>query len=173
MIVLIGGCSHAGKTVLAQRLLEKYHYPYLSIDHLKMGLIRSGTTELTVEDDGRLTEYLWPVLREIIKTAIENGQNLIIEGCYIPFDWKNSFSASYLSHIRYFCLIMEEGYIDTHFEDIKTYASVIEQRKDDSFCTKEMLIRENAMNLEACKKNRCDYVLIADEYNINIEELLL
>jgi len=35
MIVLITGASHTGKTVLAQKLLEKYKYPYLSIDHLK------------------------------------------------------------------------------------------------------------------------------------------
>ena len=47
MIFLIAGASHTGKTILAQKLLEKYHYPYLSIDHLKMGLIRSGHTNLT------------------------------------------------------------------------------------------------------------------------------
>ena len=79
MIVLIIGASHTGKTLLAQRLLEKYKYPYLSIDHLKMGLIRSGNTELTpISDDAELTEYLWPIVREMIKTAIENNQNLIV-----------------------------------------------------------------------------------------------
>ena len=88
MVVLITGASHTGKTVLAQKLLEKYKYPYLSIDHLKMGLIRSGYTKLTPEDDNDLTDYLWPIVREIMKTAIENKQNLIIEGCYIPFDWQ-------------------------------------------------------------------------------------
>ena len=57
MIVLIAGASHTGKTLLAQRLLEKYKYPYLSIDHLKMGLIRSGNTELTpLSNDSELTE---------------------------------------------------------------------------------------------------------------------
>ena len=91
MIVLITGPSHTGKTVLAQKLLEKYNYPYLSIDHLKMGLIRSGYTELTPEDDDELVDYLWPIIREMIKTAIENKQNLIIEGCYIPFDWEKDF----------------------------------------------------------------------------------
>ncbi|MDY2989817.1 MAG: adenylate kinase, partial [Oscillospiraceae bacterium] len=51
MIILITGASHTGKTILAQQLLEKYQYPYLSIDILKMGLIRSGYTNLTPEDD--------------------------------------------------------------------------------------------------------------------------
>lgn len=89
MIILIAGSTHAGKTLFAQKLLEVYSYPYLSIDHLKMGLIRSGRTSLTPESDGRLlTDYLWPVVREMIKTAIENKQNLIVEGCYIPFDFK-------------------------------------------------------------------------------------
>ena len=86
MIVLITGASHTGKTALAQKLLEKYKYPYFSIDHLKMGLIRSGYTEFTsMSDDRELTKYLWPIVCGIIKTAIENKQNLIIEGCYIPF----------------------------------------------------------------------------------------
>ena len=75
MIVLITGASHTGKTVLAQRLLDKYRYPYLSIDHLKMGLIRSGNTSLTPEDDDKLTAYLWPIVREMIKTAVENNRN--------------------------------------------------------------------------------------------------
>ena len=81
MVVLITGASHTGKTLLAQKLLEKYKIPYLSIDHLKMGLIRSGYTKLTPEEDDALTAYLWPVIREMIKTVIENGQNLVIEGC--------------------------------------------------------------------------------------------
>ena len=78
MIILITGASHTGKTLLAQRMLERYKFPYHSIDHLKMGLIRSGNTELTPEDDDVLTDYLWPIVREIIKTAIENKQNLIL-----------------------------------------------------------------------------------------------
>ena len=88
MIILITGASHTGKTALAQKLLEKYKYPYLSIDHLKMGLIRSGNTELTPMDDTELVEYLWPIVCEIIKTAIENKQNLIVEGCYIPLGYR-------------------------------------------------------------------------------------
>ena len=87
MIILITGASHTGKTLLSQRLLEKYKYPYMSIDHLKMGLIRSRNTSLTPDDDDELTEYLWPIVREIIKTVIENNQNLIVEGCYIPAGW--------------------------------------------------------------------------------------
>ena len=64
MVVLITGGSHTGKTLLAQRLLEKYQYPYLSIDHLKMGLIRSGNTALTPMDEEQLTDNLWPIVRE-------------------------------------------------------------------------------------------------------------
>ncbi len=36
MIVLIAGSSHSGKTLLSQKLLDKYKFPYISIDHLKM-----------------------------------------------------------------------------------------------------------------------------------------
>ena len=96
MIVLITGASHTGKTLLAQKLLERYQYPYLSIDLLKMGLIRSKNTDLTPEDDDGLMDYLWRIIREIIKTAIENKQNLVVEGCYIPHSWNKDFSEEYL-----------------------------------------------------------------------------
>ena len=170
MIVLITGASHTGKTALAQRLLEKYNYPYLSIDHLKMGLIRSGHTKLTpMSDDKDLTAYLWPIVCEMIKTAIENKQNLIVEGCYIPFDWQKDFAAEYLEHIKYYCLVMSEGYIRNHFDDIKGYANVIEQRLDDDGCTMESVLEDNANMLVLAEKYQVNYVLIDDEYEIDIE----
>ena len=125
MVVLIAGSTHTGKTLLAQRLLEKYKYPYLSIDHLKMGLIRSNNTKLTVNDDEKLTDYLWGIVKEIIKTNIENKQNIIIEGCYIPFDWKKYFSEEYLKEIQYVCLIMTEEYINSYYNDIQKYSNII------------------------------------------------
>ena len=166
MIILITGASHTGKTVLAQKLLEKYKYPYLSIDHLKMGLIRSGYTTLTPEDDDKLTEYLWPIVREMIKTAIENKQNLIIEGCYIPFDWENDFVKEYLDNIQYFCLIMSENYIKNHFDNIKEYASAVESRLDDEWSTIESVLEDNAQFLKLAKKYNVKYLLIDDKYEI-------
>jgi 2-phosphoglycerate kinase len=169
MIVLITGASHTGKTALAQRLLEKYNYPYLSIDHLKMGLIRSGNTELTPLDDDDLTVYLWPIVREMIKTAIENKQNLIVEGCYIPFDWMNHFEKEYLDNIRYYCLIMSENYIRNHFDDIKKYANIIENRLDDEWCTLESVLNDNAQVLELAQEHKVNYILIDDNYKVNID----
>jgi len=170
MIILITGASHTGKTALAQKLLEKYKYPYLSIDHLKMGLIRSKNTELTpMSDDADLTAYLWPIVCEMIKTAIENKQNLIVEGCYIPFDWSNDFEREYLDNIRYYCLVMSEDYIRNHFADIKKYESVIENRLDGEWCTLEHVLKENAQNLELAKIHNVNYVLIDDKYEINID----
>ena len=169
MIILITGASHTGKTALAQKLLERYHYPYFSIDHLKMGLIRSGNTALTpLSDDADLTAYLWPILREMIKTALENKQNLIVEGCYIPFDWAKDFGAEELKNIRYFCLVMSEDYIKTHFADIRRYANVIENRLDDA-CTSESVLEDNAQVLHEAQAHGVDYVLIDGRYEIEID----
>ena len=166
MIILITGASHTGKTTLAQKFLEKYNYPYLSIDHLKMGLIRSKNTNLTplsaTED---LTAYLWPIVCEMIKTAIENDQNLIVEGCYIPPDWQEYFETEYLDKIKFYCLIMTEKYIKSHFEDIKKYANVIEERLCDD-CDFEELLKDNKDNLALCEKYNLNYLLIDDEYNL-------
>ena len=170
MIVLITGASHTGKTLLAQRLLEKYKYPYLSIDHLKMGLIRSGNTSLTpMSDDKELTAYLWPIVCEMIKTAIENGQNLIVEGCYIPFDWQKDFADEYLKSIRYYCLIMSEEYIRNSFADIKAHANDIENRLDDGYCTEDSLLADNAEMLSLAKAHSVNYILIRDKYDVSIE----
>ena len=155
MVILIAGTSHIGKTLLAQKLLEKYKYPYLSIDHLKMGLIRSKNTNLTVEDDHELTNYLWDILKEIIKTNIENKQNIIIEGCYIPFDWKKDFDEEYLKEIKYICLIMTEEYIKNN-EDVNI----------------KELIEENKYNLKMCKEYKNKYILIDDNYYITLEDII-
>ena len=169
MIILITGASHTGKTALAQKLLEKYKYPYLSIDHLKMGLIRSGNTELTPMDDTELVGYLWPIVREMIKTAIENKQNLIVEGGYIPFDWQKDFDSEYLESIKYYCLVMTEKYIRNHFADIKKYANVIENRLDDEWCIMESVLADNAEILALAQRHNVNYILIDDKYEINIE----
>ena len=170
MIILITGASHTGKTALAQKLLEKYKYPYLSIDHLKMGLIRSGNTKLTpMSDDRDLTVYLWPIVREIIKTAVENKQNLIVEGCYIPFDWQEDFTSEYLENIKYYCLIMSEDYIRRHFADIKRYANIIEQRLDDDWCTVERALKDNEEILNYAQRYKVNCIFMEDEYELNID----
>lgn len=164
MIILIAGTTHTGKTALAQRLLERYRYPVLSLDLLKMGLIRSGKTALTPEDDELLTPYLWGIASEMVKTAIENGQNLIVEGCYIPFDWQGGFSSSYLEHIRYWCLIMSESYISSYASDIREFSNVAEKRTHDEIDFEE-LVRDNRFALEECIHRKLPYCLIDRDYN--------
>lgn len=168
MVILIAGTSHTGKTILAQKLLEKYKYPYISIDHLKMGLIRSKYTNISVEDDENLEKYLWPIVREIIKTNIENSQNIIIEGAYIPFNFKDDFSEEYLKNIKYVCLIMTEKYIKNNIENILKYENVIENRLYKDNINIDEFIEENKYNLDMCKKYDYNYILIDDKYDIDL-----
>lgn len=170
MIILISGATHSGKTYLAQKLLEKYKYPYISIDHLKMGLIRSGNTDLTPCDDDELTEYLWPIVSEMIKTAIENDQNMIVEGCYIPPDWKESFKLEYLEKIKYVCIVLSEEYVNNNFGKIQDYSSVIEKRTLDDI-SKEDLQNDNRKYLSDCKRYNLNYILIDDKYEYNIDDI--
>ena len=171
MILFLTGASHTGKTLLSQKLMERYHIPYFSIDHLKMGLIRSGQTDLTPMDDDLLTAYLWPIVREMVKTAIENGQSMIVEGCYIPFEWAKDFPPDYLRHIRYRCLIMSETYIRANFQHIRDFANAIEHRLDDAQLCPDDLIRENNQNLQLCKEHGCEYLLIDGDYSLSPEDV--
>ena len=172
MIIIITGASHTGKTLLAQRMLEKYKFPYFSIDHMKMGLIRSGNTRLTPENDDELTDYLWPIVREIIKTVVENDQNLIVEGCYIPFDWRKDFEDPYLKHIRFICLAMTGEYIKTHYNNITKHASEIESRIADEECTLESLREDNQRIIDGFHRAGEPVILIEDDYEKTIRLLL-
>lgn len=172
MIILITGASHTGKTLLAQRLLEKFKYPYLSVDHLKMGLIRSGNTKLTPEDDIALTDYLWPIVREIIKTAIENSQNLIVEGCYVPFRWRQDFDEQYLAHIRFICLAMTAEYLEQRFHEIIGHESEIEVRLVDPSCTVADLTEDNERFVNGFRNAGEQIVLIESDYEQTLRALL-
>ena len=133
-----------------------------------MGLIRTGYTNLSVEDGDALTVLMWPIVREMIKTAVENGQYLVIEGCYLPFDWRKDFSEEYLPHIRFVCLVMTEKYLRAHFDDIRRYGCVVEHRVGDDDFDLEALIRDNAANLAQCLKHGCEGILIDDEYRVEL-----
>lgn len=166
MIILIAGDTHTGKTNLAQKLLEHFKIPYLSTDHLKMGLIRSGNLDLTPEsDDDALTERLWPIVREMIKTCIENNQSLIVEGCYIPWDWQKDFTEEERKSISYLCLIFSRVYLEKYFEQIRKYENVIEQRQCPDPSLPDM-ISCNEKNLQNCLKYHLDHIYIDDKYEV-------
>ena len=144
MICIITGASHTGKTVIAQKLLRKYRIPYLSIDLIKMGLIRSKYTTLTPLDDEALEAYLWPVVKEIIKTAIENGQDLIVEG-------------------------MTDAYLKEHFGDVKKYACAAELRTEGDVCDFDFLRKENRRYAKMCDECGVRPVLIDKRYRISVD----
>lgn len=170
MVILIGGASHTGKTLLAQRMIERYHFPCLSIDLVKMGLIRSGVTSLTPIDDARLKPYLWNIVKEIVKTAVENGQNLIVEGAYIPCDWQNYFNQKYRRDIRAYFLIMSANYIKRHWAEIVSHACDIEYRRSDDFSVYNA-VSENTENLALCKKHGANIIFIDGKYNVHVPEI--
>lgn len=171
MVIIITGASHTGKTVLSQKMLEKYKYPYLSIDHLKMGLIRSGNTKLTPEDDDELTTYLWPIVREIIKTAIENNQNLIVEGTYVPFGFRKDFDEKYLKEIRFICLAMSDEYIEKHYKDILIHSSDVEKRLCDE-CDIDTLKSDNRKIIDGFSAAGEQVTLIDGDYDKSVGKLL-
>ena len=166
MVILIGGSSHVGKTLLAQKLLEKLKIPYLSLDHLKMMFIRGKLTDLTVEDDYEMRYFLWPYAAELIKTAIENNQSMIVEGCYIPSEWRESFGESYLKDIKCFFITMSEDYLKKNIDKVKDYGSVIERRLEDEVDLERLINCSNEFKKEALEYD-IPVIEISDRYDIN------
>ena len=168
MVILIGGVGYAGKTYMAQQLLEKYHYPYLSIDHLKMGLYRASigcgfTPQDSIEQIG---EALWPILKGIIMTNIENEQNIIIEGAYLLPDKINALDESYHKHIISFYLCFSEVYIQHYFETkVLHYRCAIEARGYENSDTIADYIADNQKQKHLCEKYDARFFEIQDDYH--------
>lgn len=170
MIILIGGESHTGKTWLAQRLLEKYHYPYMSLDHLKMGLIRSNfpCNFTALDDNTYIAEQLRGIIKGIVDTCLENRQNLIIEGCYLP-----PHKVRELLHpeIIELYLIFSEVYIRNNFELVLNNENLTEQRKHSEELTEDFLVTENAMLKMACIAAKTKYFEIQTDYITEIKSV--
>lgn len=149
MIFLIGGETHTGKTKLAQLLLERYHFPYLSLDHLKMGLYR-GTQNcpFTPEDsDDAISAHLWPIVKGMIDTCRENGQNQVFEGCYLPPEQVKPLLGPDVAAVY---LVFTEDYLRDHYDLVLQHESVIEQRLYPSAPDLEEMINANI-----ALRNRC------------------
>jgi putative acetyltransferase len=167
MVILIGGASCTGKTTMAQRLLEKYRIPYLSIDHLKMGLIRGNHyCDFTATDgDDELTNKLWPIVKGIIKTNIENDQNIIIEGCYIPTDQVKDFEAEYREHIITLYIGFSEQYIENHFSTgIIEHRSETEYKDIDDYMNIDYFKKAHRKQRLACVKEDLSFFEVNEDY---------
>lgn len=160
MIILISGNGYMGKTFMAQNLLEKYKVPYLSIDHLKMGIYRgySNCGFTPMDNTEVIGDKLWPIVKGIIMTNIENNQNLIIEGCYILPHYLKEFEKRYASNIISVFLGFSTSYIQENFKSqILQYRSIIEDRgelstKDISEYTIRDYVKKNDEFREECLK---------------------
>lgn len=104
----------------------------------------------------------------MIKTCIENSQNLIVEGCYIPFGWEKDFSFKDLLQIKYICLIFSRNYIENYFDDILRFEKIIEKRLSSDVILDE-IIKTNEYNLEQCVSRNYNHILIDDTYQIDID----
>lgn len=171
MIILIGGVSCTGKTVMAQKLLEKYKIPYMSIDHIKMGLIRGNKyCDFSATDgDDELTNKLWPIVKGIIMTNIENGQHIIIEGCYLPPEHIGDFEPEYLEQIIALYIGFSKNYLVKHFNSgIIEHRNMIEKKNLDDYINQDNFIKLHSQINELCRKNNAKFFEINNDY---VEEM--
>ena len=173
MIILLGGATRTGKTLTAQKLMEKYGYPYTSVDHIKMGLFRGLKDEKYHPEQNYiiLAESLWPVIKGIIMTAIENKQNLILEGCYILPHLVKDFNDEYIKEIISIFILFTDNYIKSHYSEIFEKQSVIELRDADDLEPIDRLVELHNELKEMCIKTGADFIEIRNNYENEIKEL--
>ncbi|MBD3107479.1 2-phosphoglycerate kinase [Bacillus sp. AGMB 02131] len=171
MVILICAISSVGKTLMAQQLLEKYHIPYLSADHLKMGLYRGDAhCGFTPSDDTEvIAEKLWPIIKGIIMTNIENNQSIIIEGCYMLPQYMNDFEKSYSEKIIPIFMGFSTKYIKENFTShIVKHRNVIEARMYPEERNMSDFIKEQEAFKRKCEKYGVAYFEIDEDYHQDI-----
>lgn len=174
MIILIGGPSNTGKTFLAQQLLERYKYPYYSMDHIKMGICRSdqdcGFTPM--DEDTHIAKAIWPMIREIIKTAIENKQSLIVEGVYFLPEHTSEFEPEYREKIVPLFLAFTDQYVNDHYECcIVGRRSVIEEKECEDR-PKETFLLAHRKTRKSCQIHHARMFLVDQDYEKTIQEAI-
>lgn len=100
------------------------------------------------------------------KSVQEHQNDYFNNGC-IPYGktaLAQNFEKVYLDNIRFYCLFMSDRYIESHFDAIKKFGSIIEDRGDDEDCTLEMVRRDNAKMWEQCNRYGAEYILIDEEH---------
>jgi len=174
MVILISAVSSTGKTLMAQTLLEKYKIPYLSIDHLKMGLYRGdkncGFTPL--DSTEVIGDKLWPIVKGMTMTNIENDQHIIMEGCYILPHYMKDFTIDYSEKIIPVFLGFSTNYIQENFTSkIVKYRNAIEVRIWPEKRTLTELIMEHEAFKTKCLESGVMYFEIENDYDKDISQV--
>lgn len=175
MIILIGGVSHTGKTYMAQKLLEKYKIPYLSLDHLKMGLFRGGLPcgFSILDKDEVIAEALWPVVEGIIRTNIENDQQIIIEGCYLPPQRVRKLKDEFPLDIIEVYICFTEAYLVSNFDtQILRHRRVIEKRIEDEDRSIDDFVREHKKMRHLCVENNLKVFDVNSGYEERMDDVM-
>ena len=153
-----------GKTMVARRLVRKYGWECISLDMLKDAFVRSGIGDPGDRNDYEMRYWMWPFVAQIVRKALESGRDLILEGCYIPAEWADSFTSAELRGIRCVFIVMSEIHIRTNIDAIERYSQRVERRKDD-VVDMARLINCSREFKEDCLRTGTFYIEIDGDYD--------
>jgi putative acetyltransferase len=139
-----------------------------------MGLIRgSQYCDFKVTDsDYDITVKLWPIVKGIVMTAIENNQHLIVEGCYIPTNCPESFETKYSKEIISFFIGFSEHYLSNNFESgIIDHLRTIENKVLDDYIQPENFKKMHAQVKASCVENHATYFEIDNDYLVETKAI--
>ena len=173
MVILVGGIGCTGKTLFANQLMKMTNVPYFPLDHLMMGIYRGipncGFTPM--DDQFVLGEKMWPVIRALVMTNIENDHSIIFEGFQLLPHLQCDFPSDYLENILSVFLFFSDQYIEDNFNDkILRYRRVIEDRGDIDDITAASLIGVTRRLKEHCINNGAAFFEIEDDFDEGMKE---
>jgi len=174
MVILIGGIGCTGKTLLANRLMKETNISYFPLDHLMMGLYRGipNCGSFPMDDQFVLGEKMWPIIKGMIMTNIENDHSIILEGFQLIPQLLLDIPAEYLENILSVFQFFSEQYILENLDaKILKFRSAVERRSDIDDITAETLIKQTKRLKEQCMKHKVTFYEIEDDYSEEITEV--
>jgi len=173
MVILVGGTGCTGKTLFAYHLMKETNFPYFPLDHLMMAIYR-GIPNCgfdPMDDQFVLGGKMWPVIKGLIMTNIENDHNIILEGIQLLPHLLSDFPHDYLDNILSVFLFFSDRYIKDNFDGkIIKYRSAIENRSDIDDITPAKLISETRRLIEHCINNRIVFFEIENDFDPGMKE---
>lgn len=173
MIILINAPSSTGKTYLAKQLVGALHYSCVSMDHIKMGWYRGGLEcPFHPEDEDQLiVPYLWPIIKGMMETCIENHQDHIIEGIYVDFKDLSKCIHQYPDQIISINICFSKEYIIQHIDDIFKYRHIIEKRGYEDTRSLDQFIQEHTLFKKECQLAELPLYEITTDYKGSLDKI--
>lgn len=174
-LILLGGTSGTGKTLLAERLARHLGFACFSLDYAMMGLYRGfPETGITPTDgDTTIAEKMWGFTEGLLVAMLENGRSAVVEGIQLPPVQIAGLCQRFPDRLFSFFLVFSNRYMVQQGDMIARFRNVAERRLDMTIPDSETRSAENRSMEAICLESGLPCLVIDDDFNREQDRLTM